>query len=123
YHGDTMMSVYHYNGESYLVDVPAPLAGSYVLAIGIRVAQTLAYLHTRGVVLRGLRKHQIAVMPNGAVRLFDLDIAELLTRRGAVFHHPDSPVERDTRDIGRILLGLCSPADEELAGFLRDVTR
>ena len=123
YHGDTMMSVYHYNGESYLVDVPAPLAGSYLLAIGMRVANTLAYLHTRGVILAGLRKHQIAVMPNGSVRLFDLDIAGIDTRRGAVFHHPDNPVERDTRDIGRILLELCSPSDDELANFFRDVTR
>ena len=77
YRGDTMQSVYHYNGESYLVDAPAPLAGSYLLAIGTRVANTLAYLHTRGVVLAGLKTHHIVVMPNGSVRLFNLDVAQV----------------------------------------------
>lgn len=123
YKNDTMMSVYHYNGESYLVDAPAPLAGSYLLAIGIRVANVLAYLHMRGIVLAGLRTHHIVVMPNGSVRLFDLDIAEVLTGRGAVFRHPDAPVERDMRDLGRILLDLCSPNDAQLADLLRDLTR
>jgi serine/threonine protein phosphatase PrpC len=123
YRNDTMMSVYHYNGESYLVDAPAPLAGSYLLAIGIRVANTLAYLHMRGVVLAGLKANHIVVMPNGSVRLFDLDIAEVLPGRGAVFHHPDAPVERDMRDLGRILLDLCSPNDKELTVLLRDLTR
>jgi len=123
YRGDSMQSVYHYNGESYLVDAPAPLAGSYLLAIGTRVANTLAYLHTRGVVLAGLKTHHIVVMPNGSVRLFDLDIADVLPGRGAVFHHPDNPVERDMRDLGRILLALCSPNDHELGTLMRDLTR
>jgi serine/threonine-protein phosphatase Stp1 len=123
YRGGSMLSVYHYNGESFLVDAPAPLAPSYVLAIGTRVANTLSWLHQRGVVLSDLRPEHVVIMPNGSVRLFDLDVAEVLDRPGAVWNHPDQPAARDVQRLGRLLGEVAGAEDEALLSFLRDATR
>lgn len=123
YRGASMMSVYHYNGESFLVDAPAPLAGTYLLAVAVRCANTLAYLHQRGVVLGSLRAGNIVIMPNGSVRLFDLDVAELLDAPGAVWRHPAQPAARDAAALGQILGPFVAPEDEALAAFFRDAAR
>lgn len=123
YRGTSMMSVYHYNGESLLIDAPSPLSGAYLLAVAVRVANTLGYLHQRGVVLGSLTAANIVIMPNGSVRLFDLDVAELLPNGAAVWRHPDAPAERDMAALGRVLTAYVAPEDVTLYAFFRDAAR
>lgn len=121
YRAEQLLSVYHYNDESLLLDEAAPLPGDVVLSIAIRLAGTLGFMHNFGVRLDPFDASNVVVMPDGSVRWFDLDIREVLGDGRTLYRHPEEPVARDMRNLGDMLVRYVPPEDEYLAGFLREV--
>ncbi len=121
YRGDHLLSVYHYNGESLLLDETAPLPGDVVLSMAARLAGTLGFMHNFGVRLDRFDASNVMVMPDGSVRWFDLDIREVLGDARTLYRHPEEPVARDMRNLGAMLSPFIPPEDEYLAGFIREL--
>ena len=77
-HAGVQYAVVPYTGEGLMIDEAAPLSNDRLAYLGQRVLGTLAALHRLGVVVRGLTRANLLVAPDGSVRLFDLDVAEVL---------------------------------------------
>jgi serine/threonine protein kinase len=69
-----------------------PLPVDEVLRIGIELAETLQYVHDRGVVHRDLKPDNILIGPDGRVTLTDFGIALRLGSRRLTFSHLSNAV-------------------------------
>jgi serine/threonine protein kinase len=72
-----------------------PLAESAALAIFERVADAVAFAHTRGVVHRDLKPSNIMVGPFGEVLVMDWGVAKILARPALDGSEPDAPARSD----------------------------
>lgn len=79
-HAGVYYTVAHYSGEGLMIDEAAPLLNERLLYLAQRMVGTLAFLHRRGVVLQTLTRANLLVGPDGSVRLYDLEIEELLAQ-------------------------------------------
>lgn len=105
-----LLTVHHYHGESLLIDEVAPVQSGTLLRWLYRLADTLGFLHTRGVELAELGPEHVLIMPDHTVRWFDLDIR----RMHASGKPPRAMQEHDLKQLGAILQHFANPADPAL---------
>lgn len=110
---DQLLSFVPYKGEGLMVDEACPFANHRILHIAQRVAGTVMYLATRGVQITTLTQANLLISPNGAVRLFDLEIGRTLD--GPL---PDGSAADVLRDVGVMLRRYCHVQSSALADFL-----
>ena len=115
--GQTLV-VYHYNGESPLVDEASPVAGALLLRWAYRLADALAYLHNKGVVVGELSAANVVIMPDRTVRWFDLSVDRVEPIAAAVYAAPGDPAGRSVRQLGDILSRYVNPRDVALGAVL-----
>jgi serine/threonine protein phosphatase PrpC len=110
---DQLLSVVPYRGEGLMLDEASPLANQRVLHLGQRLLGVIAYLGRMGVRVGPVQRANLLVSPNGAVRLFDLDILEVSTEA-----LPPS-VQADTlREFAVMLRSYCHVHSVAVAEFL-----
>ncbi len=110
---DQLLSVVPYRGEGLMVDEASPLPNHRVLHLAQRVVGVLAWLARQGVRPGPLTRAQLLVSPNGAVRLFDLDVTEVRA-------DPIPPVELRPLlgDVARLLRSYTHVRATDLTQFL-----
>lgn len=118
---EQLLAVFPWEGEQILAHEPAPLDAAQVLSIGFQAADALSFLHAYGVVLSRLAPTHVLVSPDGAVRLFDLDVGRMVDR--SLPANPDAtlPPQRDLRELAAMLAPYVSPTDTALLDLLRRV--
>lgn len=118
YRDGRMLSVYHYSGETQLVDVPGPLPPDRLVAMGQFLCQMVGFLHQHGVILRRLSPEHLLVMPDQSVRLFDPEVFDVVSGEDAVERHPSRPGHRMVVAIAELLIRYCPLESDELAALL-----
>jgi protein phosphatase len=77
-HEDQLLAIYPYRGEGLMLDEASPLSNQRVLHVGQRVVGVLAALAQRGVKVGEIGRQHLLISPNGTVRLFDVDVVDVL---------------------------------------------
>ncbi len=114
YRDGRMISVYHYNGEHLLADVSAPMAPDRLVVSTHSICRVLLFLHQKGAIIPHFGAENVLVMPDDTVRVFDLDITDMLTDEATLWRHsPDLP-SKNVRDLARTMQRLCPPEHQEL---------
>jgi protein phosphatase len=116
-----MLSVYHYNGERFLLDEPSPLPPTGLLRLAWTLADGLAFLHQMGVVLGQFGPANVAIMPDDSARWFDLPVERLAGDLIPYRADLDNPVHRDTVRLGQLMGSYCGPDEPDLAQFFERV--
>ncbi len=111
----TIHEVGEFNGELYIVmelvegKALSALIGSAglpvesVLRYGVQIAGALAHSHSRAIVHRDLKSSNIAVTPEGLVKVLDFGLARRLFREAlGDVTHTISPLESDDRIVGTL---------------------
>ena len=85
-----------------------PLPREEVLALGIRLADALTYMHARGVLHRDLKPGNIGLTADGAMKLLDFGLsADSGTPAGTPAYLPPEALAGAAPDIAVDLWGLC----------------
>ena len=108
-----LLSIVPYNGEGLMLDEAAPLSNARVLDVGQRIAGMLAWLQRHGVRLAKLTRANMLISPDNTVRLFDLEVSEVLS--GPV---PEAQRADELKSLGFILRRYCNVEAEDLTAFL-----
>jgi len=91
-----------------------PMAPAEVVNIGIQMAEALTEAHSRGIIHRDIKPHNVMITPRGQVKILDFGLAKQILNERAV-----DPETADTRltDDGQIVgtVGYMSP--EQLRGY------
>jgi serine/threonine protein phosphatase PrpC len=117
YRDGRMLAVYHYGGERLLLDEPSPIPADRLVKVGRFLCRMLDWLHGNGIIVRSLSPQNLMAMPDGTVRLFDLDVLDVVSPF-AIPRHPSRPEELATKTIGTLLGRWVAPENEELATVL-----
>src|SRR5690606_20724380 len=77
---EQLLACFDWDGGHPLVTEPGPLRARHLLSAAFQLADALSKLHDYGVVLSRLDASHVLRSPEGAVRLFDLDVLHLSNR-------------------------------------------
>jgi protein phosphatase len=112
-HATVLYSVIPYTGEGLMIDEAAPLSNERLLYLAQRILGTMAFLHRRGVVVRAITRANLLVAPDGSVRLFDLEVEDLL--RDPVAPDRQAPA---LQTVGELLRRYCNVDASGLAEMM-----
>jgi serine/threonine protein phosphatase PrpC len=107
------VAVYHDEGQAFFIDEPSPLLPEQLCTYAQRLNEILSVLHEHGAHLRPLQPHHVLVMPDGTVRLFDVDAFGLCGNRDALEGMSGEPIRQDVVGLCRLLLPYV-PAEHDL---------
>ena len=118
-----LLTLYRWDGENMLVNLPAPLPGRRILILAFQLADALQRLHDYGVVLKDLGPEHVLVRPDGSAQLFDLEVDRLLRRSIEWNEDPTQPPMRDVRMLAAMLDDYCPVEAEELREIFTRIRR
>lgn len=110
---DQVLSVFPYQGEGLMLDEASPLSNQRVLHVFQRAVGTLAGLAAAGVRVAPLTRAQLLLGTDGSVRLFDLDIVDVVA--GEL---PRDALSRVLGDFARLMRSYCHVRAGALSDFL-----
>jgi len=115
-HEDQLLSFVRYKGEGLMIDEASPLTNQRILYLAQRLAGTLAFLQMNGVAADDLTAANLLVSPDGAVRLFDIDLR-------VVEDDPITPenTAQSLASAAELLRRFCDVESEALADFMSTV--
>lgn len=109
---DQLLSFVPYDGEGLMVDEASPLPNQRVLHLTQRLVGTIAWLARQGVKIAPLQRANMLIAADGSVRLYDLDVVDLLSDP-----LPQADVEALVRELAIMLGSYAHVRSDELAGF------
>jgi protein phosphatase len=118
-----LLAIFPWEGETLLVNEPAPLQRNTVVQLAFQLADALQRLHDYGVVLDGLGPQHILVRPSGSGRLFDLDVAGLRKTSIQPNDDPTVPPRADVRALAAALDDFCPIEAQALRDLLTSIRR
>ena len=115
---DQLLAFFHYAGERLLVDSSAPLPSAGLVILAHRIAGVLGYLHGHGVVLAPFSERNFLITPEGSVRMFDIDVVQVLDGPVPSYRDARYPPVRDLINLAEIIQRLAHPRHTALQSLL-----